>query len=294
MAERKLTVSVSTECYQGEHEAVCCLSVPNRLLLEWAEEVSAATHDDEGPVYIQLLNSAIDNSIVGVDLSCERLERRLAMQARKMLNNPSRLRGGARARQLEKASTFHVRRGETVAAVQVIEELNEVTEEGEAWRERYYDSEAAVLRLTEELRELVGQEQERDQVHHGGDFSNTGKLFDDLSSRQQRRKLTQLKSSAEKALWFIESFGLDVKSIALETRHGNKLDISLHDTSTSSSSINDSSVRQALYLLERFGVSDEFYHELSMVNTSLPRSHLVKKARHVLTESVEILRLLLL
>ena len=29
---------------------------------------------------------------------------------------------------------------------------------------------------------------------------------------------------------------------------------------------------QTLYLLERFGVSDEFYHELAMAHPSLPRS----------------------
>ena len=30
-------------------------------------------------------------------------------------------------------------------------------------------------------------------------------------------------------------------------------------------------VQQVLYLLERFGISDQFYHELSMINPSLPR-----------------------
>ena len=33
----------------------------------------------------------------------------------------------------------------------------------------------------------------------------------------------------------------------------------------------DDSLAQTLYLLERFGVSDEFYHELAMVHPSLPR-----------------------
>ena len=122
----------------------------------------------------------------------------------------------------------------------LIEELNEVMEEGEAWRERYQDSEAAVHALTEELRKLIGQqrssqEQDRDE----GDFLNTGKLFDNLSSMQQRRKLSQLETSDEKALWFIDSFGLDVKSIALETSHGNQLNISFGAQDTSTSCIND-------------------------------------------------------
>lgn len=125
-------------------------------------------------------------------------------------------------------------------AIQVIEELNEVMEEGEAWRERYQDLEVAVRTLTEELRELIGQQRSsQEQDRDKGDFSNTVKLFDDLSSRQQRRKLSQLKTSAEKLLWFINSLGLDVKSNALETSHGNQLNISFGAQDTSTSCIND-------------------------------------------------------
>lgn len=127
-----------------------------------------------------------------------------------------------------------------MAAIQVIEELNEVMEEGEAWRERYQDLEAAVRTLTEELRELIGQQRSsQEQDRDKGNFSNTVKLFDDLSSRQQRRKLSQLKTSAEKLLWFINSLGLDVKSNALETSHGNQLNISFGAQDTSTSCIND-------------------------------------------------------
>ena len=36
--------------------------------------------------------------------------------------------------------------------------------------------------------------------------------------------------------------------------------------------VNDDSVRQTLHLLERLGVSDDFCHELSMANLSLPWS----------------------
>ena len=33
----------------------------------------------------------------------------------------------------------------------------------------------------------------------------------------------------------------------------------------------DKKIYQTLYLLERFGVSDQFYHELLMINPTLPR-----------------------
>ena len=38
-------------------------------------------------------------------------------------------------------------------------------------------------------------------------------------------------------------------------------------------------VEQILYLLDKFCVSDEFYHELSMIENGLPRSYLIKQSR---------------
>ena len=60
-------------------------------------------------------------------------------------------------------------------------------------------------------------------------------------------------------------------------------------SSTSSSSIKD--VNQILYLLDRFGISDQFYHELSMLHQELPRSYEVKKARAAISSNVELRRL---
>ena len=50
-------------------------------------------------------------------------------------------------------------------------------------------------------------------------------------------------------------------------------------------------IHQTLYLLDRFAVSDGFYHELSMLNESLPRSYLVKGARKDLNDTIDIQRL---
>ena len=86
----------------------------------------------------------------------------------------------------------------------------------------------------------------------------------------------------------MESFGLDLQSISVKTSQGKVIETPMESTTTD---VNDDSVRQTLYLLERFGVSDDFYHELSMANSSLPRSHLVKKSRQLLTGTVELERL---
>ena len=44
---------------------------------------------------------------------------------------------------------------------------------------------------------------------------------------------------------------------------------------------------QVLYLMDRFNVSDKFYHELSMVQTTIPRSHRIKRVRSELDQSLK-------
>lgn len=48
-----------------------------------------------------------------------------------------------------------------------------------------------------------------------------------------------------------------------------------------------SEVYHTLYLLDCFGVSDSFYHELSMIYPSLERSYKIKEARSVLNSQVD-------
>ena len=51
------------------------------------------------------------------------------------------------------------------------------------------------------------------------------------------------------------------------------------------------SVSETLYLLEKFGVSDECYHELTMLHPSLPQSYKVKAVRNDISQNVELLPL---
>ena len=47
-------------------------------------------------------------------------------------------------------------------------------------------------------------------------------------------------------------------------------------------------VDEALFLLERFGVSDECYHEMTQLFPQLPRSYVVKKDRKEISQSIEL------
>lgn len=50
-------------------------------------------------------------------------------------------------------------------------------------------------------------------------------------------------------------------------------------------------LKEVLYLLEQFGVSDECYHELTQILPALPRSYRLKRLHKEIDDSVDIKRL---
>ncbi len=104
---------------------------------------------------------------------------------------------------------------------------------------------------------------------------NFGKTFDELHEHQRVRKVASIKQGSEQALSFVRSFGLSVEKVVL--RSPTKLIELTYDlpessagcSSSSSTAVNKETenVDETLLLLERFGVSDECYHE--MTNCSL-------------------------
>lgn len=110
------------------------------------------------------------------------------------------------------------------------------------------------------------------------DVVNSGKAYDDVGSKQKKRKLAQFQRAADAALWFGESFGLVPTQLTLRSHTCDKtITVPLRDTTESPATVLDTqpmrevdefSAMQTLYLLDRFGVSDEFYHELTQVSLS--------------------------
>lgn len=139
--------------------------------------------------------------------------------------------------------------------------------------------------------------------------TNLGKPIDEVQERQRRRKLAMLKEGCKHALWFTDSFGLDLLHVVFRSRNSSEhvsLEFNTSPMGSSSSTlttpsdnintlVNSSNDQQKLlqivYLLDRFGVSDVFYHELAMINPTLPRSYKVKRVREALSSNVELIRL---
>ena len=107
-------------------------------------------------------------------------------------------------------------------------------------------------------------------------YFNLGKVVEHVGVRQQLRKLAHFHDSAETALWFAESFGLIPEALTVRTMSSNdQLTISLGQSNKESGDspgvsatvreADEFTALQTLYLLDRFGISDEVCHELTQV-----------------------------
>lgn len=87
-----------------------------------------------------------------------------------------------------------------------------------------------------------------------------------VGERQKRRKVAQLRKYASTALQCMESFGIRATSVDTVTEDGRELTLHLEPgVSHPPSSGATEATKQTLYLLDRFVVSDEFYHEIAQV-----------------------------
>ena len=125
---------------------------------------------------------------------------------------------------------------------------------------------------------------------------NQGRSFDEVHERQQKRKVASIKHGSEQALSFVKTFGLSVEKVVL--RSPTKIVELTYDLPESSAGCSSScstaadketgNVDETLFLLERFGVSDECYHEMIQLFPELPRSYVVKNERKDISQSIEL------
>ena len=109
-----------------------------------------------------------------------------------------------------------------------------------------------------------------------------GKKFHEVGKKQQTRK-------AQCALWFCENFGLKLSSIKLQDEKGTisslNYDQEFPPNISDLSCDDQSNLEKVMFLLDKFCVSDEVYHELTLVSEELPRSYLIKQLRSNLNKT---------
>lgn len=128
---------------------------------------------------------------------------------------------------------------------------------------------------------------------------NHGKMYDEVGIRQKQRKVSVIKSASETALMFVEGFGFKLEKIVLRTLLNEKVELSFdgdcspcHSRSQSDESETvDSCIDSVAYLTERFGVSDETYHEFAQLFPSMPRLYELKGHRKEVSKTIKLKKL---
>lgn len=59
------------------------------------------------------------------------------------------------------------------------------------------------------------------------ELGNRGNKINNVRTRQQQRKVKELKTKAERALWFLDSYGVTSKCLSLEDNNGQKIQMDM-------------------------------------------------------------------
>ena len=312
--ERKLTLStefplryVNQQAAQ-QYEFLFCVEIPWPMLHAWSELLEDTC---VRATYIDLLNSTIVDGWFIVKRDCERIEKLLYKNAA-VVKCTCRKTTGRKKKQLDdKVYKLSIRRNEIETVDSLRSELQKSQEEVEEWKRKYSDLAAEKERLyddmIEEINELQVEMKDLKQVNKDlADYVEAlekreslkcnGKKYHQLGTKQQGRKLRFLKTKAQCGLWFCKSFGLELTSIKLKDDEG--LIHTMHYSSPTPTPHGYKNLReeekdkveQVLFLLDKFCVGDEVYHELSMIVEGLPKSYLLKQKRSDLNKTYHIER----
>ena len=210
---------------------------------------------------------------------------RLDAHARRLHSNASRLRGSKLTCLLDRCYHLPIFPDDAVSLQAVHQQVEELREELTAATVELSLQQDKIDAMTVRMNELL---RERDT------FINFGQVVEHVGVRQQRRKLSHFRDATDAALWFAESFGLIPESITVRTVHSSDqvtIPLTQESAQANSASIPKSPVRevdefvalQTLYLMDRFGVSDECYHEITQVCFSISKYYCEKILFYCLT-----------
>jgi len=128
-------------------------------------------------------------------------------------------------------------------------------------------------------------------------FVCSGQKVSELKERQKRRRLRELKTSVEKALWFADSFGLNLQSVHFKDQNGEqcKLDYQAVGKPKSYKELSEDDqdkIKSVLFLADKFCISNAAYHELTMTagGDGFPRSYLIKQCQDQLDQLCHVTR----
>lgn len=306
---------------QNSREVFITFSIPCDILIRWRELKVLK----KLPVsYVELLY--LSQSVPGCFLKEEakvRVEKRLAELCSSAASFCSGISGSKRVKRRQQVKKLAIHRHEVqdvnnlLSTVQCLEKENAELQEKvktlenkcESLLKEVADFTKDVHRLAEleesfmvlsdennEFQEYVQKLLDKESCNHcDHNYTNKGATYDQVSYTQKRRKLKELKTKAETALWFLETFGFKLDKLSLTDLSGDKVSLEYNGATKSAyhslSEEEKDKVKNVVHIMDAFCVSDAAYHELSMTeHEGLPRSYLIKQCRQDLNKLYSISR----
>ena len=299
-----------------DKEIVLTIHMPHESLRKWGDfrkQISQLMSSGTTCSYIQLLNTFLYTHCgYRVKEKCQRVEKRLEKACSEIRQKFVGKSGAAYRKLCQKDLNLALRLNELVTVGEVdsalateklkcakIEMVNKELDKSlsdakvadQAKTEELCNARKEVEELTLENKSL------KDYVEKLGqdlNFNNGGKKITDVSERQQRRKLSELKTHTEKALWFSKTFGLDIQDVSFVDENGKQHTFSYQSKEKRGykdlSEEEKQKVKNILFILDKFCIGDASYHELTMLYDGLPRSYLIKQCKDEINKLSHIVR----
>ncbi|KAL5494030.1 hypothetical protein EMCRGX_G015299 [Ephydatia muelleri] len=211
-------------------DGVCCLSIPNRVLGDWAN------NREKNTSFVALANEYIVDEAITLNPEAARLEDILYRKSLGVVSKVRAARGVNRKNALLRSTTITILNGETISAADLQSELNEVTYLNE-------EADAFIEGLQEEVQDL------KDALSEAQDSQNNpGGKIDAVSNRHARRKIQEVSEHANKALEFLSTYGLVAESLKVHTTSGKTFHIPFSDDAASEKE--DTVDLRVLYILD--------------------------------------------
>lgn len=312
---------VRRQCVSTE-EIILTVHIPYECLKQWHEAKYHGALKETECTYVQILNAFIRDSVaVRIKNDCERIEGRLRRSCAEIKKKFFGKSGASYRKLLQNNVKIAVHADEIVTISNVESELQkevhkneQLQQENECLKNRCEElycqmikAQATTKEITKSLDEssdkiekLAEENQElHSYINKLGqhlEFRNSSKKIGEVGERQQRRQIRKVKTRIEKALWFAKTFGLDLQSVTLSDDMGGSHTMAY--TEKEKRSYKDlleeeqKKVKSILYLLDKFCIGDNSYHELTMSpgGEDLPRSYLIKQCKDDLNKLCHITR----
>jgi len=296
------------------------VNVSQNVLLAWREIKSKLTDLS----FLDLFRLSSANLPFQVKPGVSRLEERFRVLSSLVSEQLKGVRGNKRLQLLKKIRVVFIYPEEIINASSLQRQIKDLQEENEQLRKRASELDERCNELLEELL-LARKEQENENKRAQSleieledslqeniklkeyidfiedklideDLRNNGKKLSEVGPRQKIRKIKELTTNVEKALWFVESFGLKLDVLLLLDREGT-VQIQLDKNQQGQKSVFNSlceddkdKIRAVLFIMDRFCISDAAYHELTMRVAGLERSYLVRQCRNNINNLLHITR----